>query len=148
RAHTETRVWINDQEVGLRNSLVAPHIYDLSSFLTSGENRISIRVDNSIKEINVGPDSHSISDHTQGNWNGIIGKIALASYVPVYIDEIDILPDIDNRKGRVQMKLNNTTATEVAVKVTISALSVNTGRADKARAIAAKTMISASDTLE
>ncbi|MCC2599007.1 sugar-binding domain-containing protein [Sphingobacterium sp. FBM7-1] len=148
RAHTETRVWINDQEVGLRNSLVAPHIYDLSSFLTSGENRISIRVDNSIKEINVGPDSHSISDHTQGNWNGIIGKIALASYVPVYIEEIDIFPDINNRKARVQMKLNNTTAKEVAGKVTISAQSFNTSRSDKTKAITAKTKISGSDTLE
>src|SRR5690606_15884203 len=123
-------------------------IYDLSSFLTSGENRISIRVDNSIKEINVGPDSHSISDHTQGNWNGIIAEIALASYVPVYIEEIDIFPDINNRKARVQMKLNNNTAKAVAGQVTISEQSFNTSRLDKTKAATAKPKKSGSDTLE
>jgi beta-galactosidase/beta-glucuronidase len=31
RAHIETRVWVNDKEVGLQNSLVAPHVYDFLS---------------------------------------------------------------------------------------------------------------------
>src|SRR5690606_12866392 len=100
RTHIETRVWVNDKEVGLQNSLVAPHVYDLTSYLTEGKQRISIRIDNSIKEINVGPDSHSITDHTQGNWNGIIGKIALEAIAPVYIDDVQIYPDVKNKIGR------------------------------------------------
>ncbi len=148
RAHTETRVWVNGQEVGMQHSLVAPHIYELSSFLTSGENRIAIRVDNRIKEINVGPDSHSISDHTQGNWNGIIGKIALEAYAPVYIEDIQVFPDLNQRLARVQIILNNTTTKAVNSKVTVSAQSFNTSHSDKTKAITAKTKISGSDTLK
>ena len=80
RPHIETTVWINRQEVGMQNSLCVPHVYDLTSYVTPGKSYlVTIRVDNRIKEINVGPDSHSITDQTQGNWNGIVGKIELQS---------------------------------------------------------------------
>jgi len=42
RAHIETRVWVNDKEVGMQNSLVTPHDYDLTNFLVAGKQRISI----------------------------------------------------------------------------------------------------------
>ena len=78
RPHIETTVWVNTKEIGMQNSLCVPHVYDLTSAVTPGKPcRITIRVDNRIKEINVGPDSHSITDQTQGNWNGIVGKIEL-----------------------------------------------------------------------
>jgi len=135
RAHIETRVWINDKEVGLQNSLVAPHVYDLSPYLTTGKQRITIRIDNRIKEINVGPDSHSITDHTQGNWNGIIGKIALESFSPVYIDDIQIFPDVKNRKARVKISVNNTTPKAFDGKISISAKSFNSLISDQTQEI-------------
>src|SRR5690349_12039005 len=75
RCRTETMVWVDGKEAGMQNSLVAPHVYDLTKLLSPGKHVISIRVDNRIKAINVGPDSHSLTDHTEGNWNGVIGKI-------------------------------------------------------------------------
>ena len=52
--------------------------YDPTAATTPGKTcTITIRIDNRIKEINVGPDSHSITDQTQGNWNGIVGRIEL-----------------------------------------------------------------------
>src|SRR5205085_8407806 len=42
RCHWETRVWIDEKEVGSSNSLVAPHEYDVTSFLPPGKHRISI----------------------------------------------------------------------------------------------------------
>src|SRR5882724_989731 len=33
RCHTETMVWIDDKKVGTQNSMVAPHQYELSSFI-------------------------------------------------------------------------------------------------------------------
>ena len=77
RAHWETLVWVDGVQAGMRNSLSTPHYYNLSALLNPGEHTITVRVDNRTKAINVGPDSHSISDHTQGNWNGLVGELSL-----------------------------------------------------------------------
>jgi hypothetical protein len=141
RAHIQTRIWVNDKEVGMQNSLVAPHVYDLSPYLTTGKQRITIRIDNRIKEINVGPDSHSVTDHTQGNWNGIIGKIALESISPVYIDDVQIYPDVKNRKARVKITVNNATQNEFSGKLTIAAKSFNSTTSDQTQEIASNVTV-------
>ncbi|KDN55599.1 exo-beta-1,4-galactosidase [Flavobacterium seoulense] len=146
RTHIETRVWVNDKEVGLQNSLVAPHVYDLSAYLTEGKQRISIRIDNRIKEINVGPDSHSITDHTQGNWNGIIGKIALEAIAPVYIDDVQVYPDVRNRKARVKITVNNSTKNNFTGKIVIWAKSFNSKSSDQTKEIVSKIAVSKSGT--
>jgi len=125
RSHIQTRVWVDDKEVGMQNSLVAAHRYDLSSYLKPGKHQISIRIDNRIKEINVGPDSHSITDHTQGNWNGIIGKIALNAGSPVYFEDIQVYPDVKNRKAHVILQVQNTTSGKINGTISLSAKSFN-----------------------
>ena len=77
RCHWETRLWIDGKEVGMQNSLGTPHLYKLSDVLTPGKHRITICVDNRIKLVDPGINSHSISDHTQTNWNGMVGKLYL-----------------------------------------------------------------------
>ena len=42
-------------------------------------------------------------------WNGIIGKIALEAISPVYIDDVQIYPDVKNRKARVKITVKNST---------------------------------------
>lgn len=140
RTHIETRVWINDQEVGLQNSLVAPHEYDLSAFLKPGKQRITIRVDNRDK-INVGPDSHSISDHTQGNWNGIIGKIALESFAPVFFENVQVYPDIRNRIANITIDIKNTSLQNFKGKICLQAKSFNSEKSDKTKEISVKVLV-------
>ena len=135
RTHIETRVWVDGQEIGMQNSLVAAHEYDLTKDLSPGKHLISIRVDNSIKEINVGPDSHSITDHTQGNWNGIVGKIALNAVSPVFFDDIQIFPDIKNRKARVKLNIRNTGSEKASGNISISAKSFNVAAKDETQTI-------------
>ena len=77
RAHIQTKVWVDNNEAGTNNSLTTPHEVDGTKFLSPGKHIISIRIDNRLKDMNVGPDSHSVTDHTQGNWNGIVGEILL-----------------------------------------------------------------------
>jgi hypothetical protein len=101
RCHTETMVWVDGKEAGMQNSLVAPHVYELSTALTPGKHTITIRVDNRIKAINVGPDSHSLTDHTQGNWNGIIGKMALQAKPLVKIASVQVYPDVAKKQAIV-----------------------------------------------
>ncbi len=77
RCHWETHVWVDEQDAGTNNSLGTPHVYDLTPLLSPGTHLLTICVDNRTKDIDVGKNSHSISDHTQTNWNGIVGKMEL-----------------------------------------------------------------------
>ena len=125
RPHWETTLWVDSIKIGMQNSLSTPHRYDLSKILTPGRHVISVRVDNRIKDINVGPDSHSITDQTQGNWNGIIGNICIKSTSPVYFDDIKLFTNIEAKSVRTVISLNNITGKEVNAKLTLSAKSFN-----------------------
>src|SRR5690606_35706977 len=85
RPHWETRVWIDSRLIGTNNALGTPHEYDLGQ-LPAGKHQITIRVDNRMI-VDVGENSHSVSDHTQGNWNGIVGNIELRATPLVWIEE-------------------------------------------------------------
>src|SRR5690242_16120368 len=75
RPHWETRVWVDGRIYGTNDSLSTPHEYDFGR-LKPGKHTLTIRVDNR-RIVDIGENSHSISDHTQGNWNGIVGNISL-----------------------------------------------------------------------
>ncbi|GAB2564050.1 glycoside hydrolase family 2 TIM barrel-domain containing protein [Spirosoma aerophilum] len=100
RCHWETMVYVNGEFCGTRNSLVTPHQFDVSGYLKPGVNTIAIRVDNRIK-LHIGPNSHSIADHTQTNWNGIVGDIALEATDPVFFDDIQVYPNLKNQTIRL-----------------------------------------------
>ena len=108
RPHWESKVFINDLEAGSNNSLSVPHEYDITSLVRTGKNRISIRIDNR-EIIPVGVNSHSISDHTQSNWNGIVGDIYMESYDPVNISDIQIYPEIGTNNARLVITIHNQT---------------------------------------
>ena len=107
RCHWETVLWVDDREVGMQNSLGTPHEYDLTKFLPPGKHRLTIRIDNRIKDIDVGQNAHSVSDHTQTNWNGITGKLELRATSPVHIDSVSLFPDIQTRRVKVRVALRS-----------------------------------------
>ncbi len=76
RCHWFTQVWVDNQLVGDGESLSTAHEYDLTKSLTPGRHTLTIRIDNRL-HIDVGNNSHSVTDHTQTNWNGIVGDILL-----------------------------------------------------------------------
>ncbi len=125
RPHWETTLWVDSIKIGMQNSLSTPHRYDLSKVLTPGSHTISIRVDNRIKEINVGPDSHSITDQTQGNWNGIVGDICLKSTSPVSFEDIKLFTNIEDKSVKAEIILNNIIGKDVSAKITLNAKSFN-----------------------
>jgi len=134
RPHWETTIFINDQEAGNRNSLAAPHEYDITSWLKPGKNRIRIRVDN--REIlPVGINSHSISDHTQSNWNGIVGDIYLEAFNSVSISDIQVFPEIGINSVRLMISLKNQTGTPFQGSLELKANSFNTGKIHQAATI-------------
>jgi hypothetical protein len=117
RPHWESVVWVNGSRVDMQNSLSTPHHFDISEWVKAGENSISIRIDNRTKDIDVGENSHSISDHTQSNWNGIVGEISIYKTDKIYIDHLEVFPDTANKSVMVNATVINHTEDEVKVKV-------------------------------
>ncbi|WP_035108582.1 exo-beta-1,4-galactosidase [Flavobacterium denitrificans] len=125
RPHIQSEVWIDNIPLGKGNSLVAPHRYNLPSKITAGEHFLTIKIDNRIKNMNVGPDSHSVSDHTQGNWNGIVGKITLTAKPLLQLADVQVYPDVENRKARVVISIINTNKKLKKGTLVLSAASYN-----------------------
>ena len=106
RPHIETVVFVNGREVGGNMSLSVPHQYDITDALIFGkDNRIDIRVYNGIDHVGVGQDSHSVTDQTQGNWNGIAGRIELRT--SPLIRRRRVITDLAS--GTAQITLNDRT---------------------------------------
>jgi hypothetical protein len=116
RCHWESKLWIDNKQVGMQNSLGTPHKYDLTKFLTPGKHRISLCIDNRVKDIDPGINSHSISDHTQSNWNGLVGQLYLEARPLVHIENIQVYPDIQVKKITAQIKVENPTGKANSVK--------------------------------
>ncbi|HVT72074.1 MAG TPA: hypothetical protein VHD61_02985 [Lacunisphaera sp.] len=104
RPHWKTRVWLDEREIGSGDALSVPHVYDLGRDLSPGRHRLTVRVDNTL-DPDLGENSHSVSDHTQGNWNGIAGAITLAATAPAWIDEVQVDPHWADRTVAVRGKI-------------------------------------------
>lgn len=113
RPHIETTVEVNGIEVGHQMSLSTPHIYDITKAVKYGtDNKISIDVYNGIENVCVGQDSHSVTDQTQGNWNGIVGEIKLIRLpLRAYKAETILNPKVqaDYQSGEVAVVFPDTT---------------------------------------
>ena len=115
RPHIETTLNVNGQNAGHEMSLDTPHRYDITPYIKFGvANDLSIAVYNGIDNVCVGRDSHSVTDQTQGNWNGIVGRIELLT-LPAGTHEIDaenplkirVYSDLSN--GKVKVTINEQT---------------------------------------
>jgi hypothetical protein len=115
-------VWVDDQRVGSGDSLTTPHRYDVSGLLTPGEHRLTVRVDNA----NLPPvgDSHQVTEHTQTNWNGLLGRIELQVADPLHLVDVQAHTDVDRR--RVELKLSYSAACRG--EACLSAAAENTDR--------------------
>lgn len=97
-----TRLFLDDADLGEQDSLVAPHEYVLPA-LKAGPHRLTVRVDNA--RIPPVGDPHQVSDQTQTNWNGILGEVGLRITDPVWIEDMQIYPDLVTRKARVRVEI-------------------------------------------
>lgn len=125
RPHIETFVRVNGKDAGHRMSLSVPHEFDITDFVKPGnKNEIEIRVYNGIENVCVGADSHSVTDQTQGNWNGIVGEISLRSTPKdTYIDMVRVFPDVKNRKADVMAIVKGENKSDISKSGTAVAFS-------------------------
>ncbi|MGH7951254.1 MAG: sugar-binding domain-containing protein, partial [Limisphaerales bacterium] len=115
RPHWETSVWLDGHFIGTNDSLATPHEYDFGQ-LAPGKHTLTIRVDNRMI-IDIGENSHAVSDHTQGNWNGIVGKIELRATPPVWVDDVQIYPNVEKKSVRIHAIFHNASGKKVEGKI-------------------------------
>lgn len=112
RPHIETSVRINGKDAGHCMSLSTPHEFDISGLIEAGKsNEIEIMVYNGIENVCVGRDSHSVTDQTQGNWNGIVGDIRLeSSPAKQFIRRVRVYPDVKNHIAEIKVLIGGNSA--------------------------------------
>ncbi|MCB9210516.1 MAG: beta-galactosidase [Ignavibacteriales bacterium] len=119
RCHWESTVWIDDIMIGSENSLSTAHRYSVKN-LSFGKHYITVRIDNRVNDVNPGKNSHSISDHTQSNWNGIVGEMSITKKSNVKIDQVIISTNLSEKKIVVETILKNETSDELNGKLKFS----------------------------
>ncbi|MDR3194190.1 MAG: beta-galactosidase [Tannerella sp.] len=103
RAHWETALFVDGVRRGDADGLSTPHRYELDG-IKPGKHVLSLRVDNRV-HIPVGINAHSVSDHTQSNWNGLTGRLTLSARPAVSIDDVQIYPDVAGGQAEVKVTL-------------------------------------------
>lgn len=106
RCRWVTTVWLDDQRIGSQDSLIAPHEYDFGVGVKPGKHRLTVCVDNTVK-LNMGKFVSALFGGTWGNMNGIVGRIELRSTAPVWIQDVQIYPDVEKKQAKVKVKIGN-----------------------------------------
>jgi len=123
RPHWETTVFVDGNKVSTQNAMGVPHYHQLTG-ITPGKHTLSIRVDNNVI-IPVGINAHSVTDHTQTNWNGITGDISLSPRPLLYIENVAIFPDVKNKKAKVVLEIMNNTGSVKQGNISLKAIPTN-----------------------
>jgi hypothetical protein len=120
-----THIWIDGKPIGHSKLLSAPQVYHPDDQLSPGTHWVTIMVDNTPALFPVGG-SHALSEHTQTNWNGIIGHLYLEAAAMLKINWIKVTPDVKNKVAQVQLRVANSYAAHEKMKVSLQATAWNT----------------------
>lgn len=108
RMHWLSSVYVDTKEVSKIDYISVPHNHDLTAFVHPGKtHRITICIDNRF-QYSTHKWNHAHTEFTQINWNGILGEMKLLAVDPIYIEDLQIYPDISENSIRVKLQLNNT----------------------------------------
>lgn len=104
-----TRVWVDGNPIsGSCESLISPHVFDLTEYLTPGKHKLTVRVDNRKQhDISVNDMAHAYTNETQIMWNGIIGEISLTAKDALSIEDLQVYPDVSGKLVHVKGKVSN-----------------------------------------
>ncbi|RKD88877.1 sugar-binding domain-containing protein [Halopiger aswanensis] len=121
-----SEVWIDGEWIGARECLSTPHRYDLTDVIGPGEHEIAIRVDNADDSMDR-PGvrrSHARSEHTQTNWNGIVGDLRLEARPRIGIENVRTVPDPNENAVHLEVTLTTATTANFDGTLTAAARSV------------------------
>jgi hypothetical protein len=99
-----TQVWLDGEARGENPILCTPQEYALGT-LAPGRHRLTILVDNTRRPVK--GEMHQMSDNTQGNWNGVIGRLELRATDSVWFDDVQVHPEVDSKSIHVSLSISN-----------------------------------------
>ena len=121
-----TKVWVDEQFIGENSTILSPQKYNLTDALTPGIHRLSILVDNGNSVPGGIKGSHAWTEHTQTNWNGIIGEIKLEATAKNYFELLRVVPDLAQKEAITTLTIFYSGESEIQAKVELSASMWNT----------------------
>ena len=121
-----TRVWVDRTFCGGEDTLSAPQFFDVTAAMTPGEHTLTVLVDNA-KLPPVGP-SHAVDERTQTNWNGIVGRMELRATAPVWLEDVQVYPNVKKKQAVVRAVIGNITGKAASGRITVVCASANVAR--------------------
>lgn len=139
RCQWESHIWLDNDYIGMQNSLSTPHVYTLKTTATPGKHMLTMMIDNSnLNYAGESPSADTDEDRAKDElgrdinihlttkistgkkincgihdltyaWNGIIGRMELQGIDPVWIEQVDIYPDIHHKQAHVKVQIGNLT---------------------------------------
>lgn len=114
RTHWLSSIYVDTKEVSKIDYISVPHNHDLTEFVTPGKtHRFTVCIDNRY-QYKTHKWNHAHTEFTQINWNGILGEMKLVAIDPVYIEDLQVYPNIADNSIKVKMQINNYTKKEFA----------------------------------
>lgn len=124
-----SKIWIDENYIGENNTLLSSHNYQLTDALKPGKHLLSILINNGPESVPDGiKGSHAWTEHTQTNWNGIIGEIALEARNKSYIKSVKVTPAFDEKEAVVALSIYYSGTSNSTANFTLKASSWNTAR--------------------
>ncbi len=120
-----TQLWFDDHPRGSQVLYGSPQSYDLTDLATPGNHTLTLMVDNRLERRPMQGQAHQNSDDTQTIWNGIIGRIELVATDPVWLDDLQVYPDLARHAFRVSATIGNATGSPVSGILSLQAESFN-----------------------
>ncbi|AZI26708.1 beta-glucuronidase [Pedobacter sp. G11] len=109
RTHWLSSIYVDTKEVSSIDYISVPHNHDLTSFVKPGKtHRITVCIDNRF-QYKTHKWNHAHTEFTQINWNGILGEMKLMAVDPVYVEDLQVYPNIANKSIKVRLQVNNET---------------------------------------
>lgn len=98
-----TTVWVDGDSVGTDCHLLSGQTFLLPP-LKAGMHELRIRVDNRDETVPQGVrGSHTWSESTQTNWNGILGRMELRTLSRSRLTDMEVYPDVESRTALVTL---------------------------------------------
>lgn len=120
RTHWLSSIYVDTKEVSKIDFISVPHNHDLTEFVKPGTtHRITVCIDNRF-QYNTHKWNHAHTEFTQINWNGILGEMKLIAVDPVYIEDLQVYPNITEKSLKVKLQINNNTRKAINGQATVT----------------------------
>jgi len=115
-----SEIWVDSIYAGSSSAILTPQVYDLTKQLTPGKHYLTIMVNNGSGSVPEGiTSSHAWTEHTQTNWNGIIGEFFLEALDPDHFVSVMAFPDISSKSFLIKAKIMSSGESDKKARISI-----------------------------